>query len=299
MPGKVKLATVWLQGCSGCHIALLDLHQGLLELLDKIDLMASPIMDIKRVPEVDVVLVEGAVGNEENRERLLEARAKAKILVALGTCANFGGVVGLRNLYQAENVLERAYVDSESTVDGLVPGQVPALLQNVLPIDRVVKVDAYIPGCPPTPKMIKESVEALLEGRRLTLPSKSLCDQCQRQQNEMLKPQREFVTENVVSLMELEEIAPNKCFLEQGILCMGPATRSGCEERCLNANVPCRGCMGPVPGALEQGAKMINALSTILPAGALMWMEDTVGTGYRYSLPVSIIPGVRKENGRG
>ncbi len=299
MPGKVKLATVWLQGCSGCHIALLDLHQGLLELLEKVDLMASPIMDIKHLPEVDVVLVEGAVGNEENRERLLEARAKAKMLVALGTCANFGGVGGLRNLYQVEDVLARAYVDSESTTGGMVPRQVPALLDHVLPIDRVVKVDAYIPGCPPTPKMIKESLEALLEGRRLPLPTKSLCDQCRRQQTEMLKPRREFVTENVVSLMELEEIAPDQCFLEQGILCMGPATRSGCEERCLNANVPCRGCMGPVPGALEQGAKMINALSSILPAGALMWMEDTVGTGYRYSLPVSIIPGVRKEHGRG
>ena len=298
MPDKIKMATVWLQGCSGCHIALLDLHQGLLELLEKVDLIASPIMDIKQVPQVDVLLVEGAVGNEENKERLLEARAKAKILVAFGTCANFGGVGGLRNLYPARDVLERAYVGTESTSEGIVPEAVPRLLENVVPIDRIVKVDAYIPGCPPTPRMIQASLEALLNGQQVPLPTKSLCNQCRRQQTEMLVPKREFVTDNVVSLMELEEIAPNKCFLEQGILCMGPATRSGCEERCLNANVPCRGCMGPVPGALEQGAKMINALSSILPAGALMWMEDTVGTGYRYSLPVSIIPGVRKENGR-
>ena len=228
-------------------------------------------------------------------------REKSKILVALGTCACFGGISGLRNIFKRDELLNTAYVDAPSVADGKVPDSpiIPDFFNDVKPINDIVKVDYYIPGCPPLPSMIKDVLFSLVRGEEPVLPKKSLCDECGRQHEAMLKPQREFLTDSVMSVMELENIEPDKCFLEQGVLCMGPATREGCHARCMKGNMPCRGCMGPTPGALEQGAKIINALGSVLPAGGLMFMEDMVGTGYRYSLPVSIVPtNIKKGDGK-
>jgi len=288
---KKRVATSWLQCCSGCHISFLDMHQYLIDVFDNISLVSSPIMDVKQIPEVDIAIIEGAVGNKHNLEMLLEYRKKSKILVALGTCACFGGISGLRNLYTKEEVLKKSY-STQNFKD------VPELLDSVLPLEQVVSVDYCIPGCPPLPSTIKSSLEALLREEDFILPERNLCAECNREHKEMLVPQREFIADSVVSYMELENIDPHKCFLEQGVLCMGPVTREGCHARCLKGNIPCRGCMGPTPGALEQGAKIVNALASVLPAGGLMFMEDVVGTGYRYSLPVSIIPKAACKGGK-
>jgi F420-non-reducing hydrogenase small subunit len=292
MSKKITVATTWLQSCSGCHISILDLHEELLDVLDLIDIKYSTIVDVKQIPEVDLGIVEGAVSNEDNEAMLLEFRRKSKKILALGTCACFGGIPGLRNLYGLEDILERGYITTESTVDGKIPRgkEIPKLQDYVKAIGQVIKVDYHLPGCPPIPSEIKRAILTIAKGEELEVKTKNLCEECTRKKQKMLTASRDFITDSVVSVSELERIDPNLCFLEQGVLCMGPATREGCGARCLSGNVPCRGCMGPTDGAFEQGAKMVNALSSILPAGGLMFNEDVVGVGYRYSMPVSICP---------
>ena len=170
---KVSLATTTLQSCMGCHISLLDLDEEILDLLAVADIKCTPIADVKRPPKVDVALIEGAVANEGNEEVLKDYREKADILVAFGTCACFGGIPGMRNLHHRREVLDRAYVETESTVDGRLPdgADIPRLLQNVKPLSDVVKVDYIIPGCPPVPSMIKDVLVALVEGREPELPT--------------------------------------------------------------------------------------------------------------------------------
>jgi F420-non-reducing hydrogenase small subunit len=290
MGKKVKVNTVWLQSCSGCHIALLDLHQEILDLMDAIDIVYSPLVDAKEIPEADIALVEGAVGNNHNEEILHKLRAKSKVLIALGTCACFGGVPGLRNLFTRGDILSHAY-EKNGNGSG-VPSSplLPSLSDYVRPVDAVVKVDHYIPGCPPLPGIIRNTLLALLEGKEPVVQGKNLCSECVRTKKKVLQSSRAFIIDQVYSPHELPVIDPDMCFLEQGVFCMGPATRVGCHERCLNANMPCRGCMGPPANVREQGTKIIDALSTILAAGELVFREDMSGTGYRYSLPMSVYP---------
>jgi F420-non-reducing hydrogenase small subunit len=299
MAVRTSIATTWLQSCSGCHIALLDLHGKLLDVLESIEVKYSPIMDAKRIPMVDIGLIEGAVGNDDNEEILKRFRQQAKRIVALGTCACFGGIPGLRNLFDCGDVLQRGYVETESTVNGRIPTgtDLPSLKMHVVPIDQVIEVDYYIPGCPPLPEAIEDALMALVEGRTPQRKTRNLCAECSRTKEKMLLASRDFVTDAVLAPHELDQINPDRCFLEQGVLCMGPATCEGCRARCLKGNMPCRGCMGPTPDALEQGAKIINALASILPAGGMLFQEDIVGVGYRYSLPVSIFPHLADQGG--
>jgi len=167
---KIKLATVWLCGCSGCHMSLLDLDERLIDLFEVVDLTASPITDIKEVPAVDLALVEGSVANEENLRVLLRFREQARVLVSLGDCAGFGCVPMMRNAFSAQETLDRAYALTESTASGAVPqhAEIPALLERVQPIHEYVKVEAHIPGCPPSADVIWYAIQELLAGRTPT-----------------------------------------------------------------------------------------------------------------------------------
>jgi F420-non-reducing hydrogenase small subunit len=291
MAERKRLATAWLAGCSGCHISLLDLDEELLDLLGVVDLVAcTPLVDAKEVPESDIVLVEGAVSTAADEGRLVELRARAGKLVALGTCAAFGGCQGLRNLQHVGAVLRRAYVDAESNDGGRPPTDVPALLPAVRPLDRVVKVDAAIPGCPPPSGTIRDVLLGLLDGREPVVARRALCDECPRVHRVMRQATYEFLSAQVAAVCELDHIDPELCFLEQGVPCLGLATREGCGGRCLKGNMPCRGCMGPTPQALEQGAKWADAAASLLPAGALSLLEDPVGLGYGFALAASLCP---------
>lgn len=164
---RLKLATIWLGGCSGCHMSFLDLDEYLIELAGKADIVFTPFADRKDYPEgVDVVLVEGAVANQEHLEMIHRVRARSRVLVSFGDCAVTGNVTALRNaLGAALPVLRRAYLEDVDGA-GVIPGPpVPALLDRVLPVHGVVGVDVYVPGCPPSAPKIRLVLEELLAGR--------------------------------------------------------------------------------------------------------------------------------------
>lgn len=167
---KVRLATVWFGGCSGCHMSFLDLDEFLIELATKVELVYSPVVDMKEYPEnVDVCLIEGAICNEDNLELLRKIRQRTKVLVAFGDCAVTGNVPAIRNqlgLNNAENVLQRAYIENAQNNPGVpkADGIVPPLLDRVMPVHEVVHVEHYLPGCPPPADRIKALVGQMLEG---------------------------------------------------------------------------------------------------------------------------------------
>jgi NAD-reducing hydrogenase small subunit len=163
---KIKLATVWLDGCSGCHMSLLDLDEGILAVAQKADLVYSPIADATEFPEgVDVTLVEGAVSSHEDLAKLQTIRARTRLLAALGDCAVTANVPSMRNTIPVAKILQSVYVASADT-NGVVPTQgVPALLAQARPLHDFVKVDAHLPGCPPRPEAILALVSDLMAGR--------------------------------------------------------------------------------------------------------------------------------------
>lgn len=164
---KPRLATVWLGGCSGCHMSFLDLDERLIELAGKADLVFSPVADVKEFPEADITLVEGAVANEEHLEQIRMVRQRTKLLVSLGDCAVTGNVTAMRNMLSVEDVLNRAYRETAAVVVGVPEGNegVPKLLGRVRPVHEVVRVDHFLPGCPPSADAIWERLLELLEAR--------------------------------------------------------------------------------------------------------------------------------------
>jgi NAD-reducing hydrogenase small subunit len=164
---KPKLATVWLGGCSGCHMSFLDLDERLIDLAALVDVCYSPIADVKEFPEADIVLVEGAVANEDHLRDIRLIRQRSKVLIAFGDCAVTGNVTALRNLFSLEDILNRAYRENSAIVSGVPSGDgiVPKLLDRVLRIQDVVSVDHYLPGCPPSADVIHEFLSDLLAGR--------------------------------------------------------------------------------------------------------------------------------------
>lgn len=172
---KTRVATIWLSGCSGCHMSFLDQDELILELAEKIQIVYSPLVDIKTFPEnVDVTLIEGAVANEEQQSLLKEARAKTKILISLGDCAVTGNVPALRNAWNdsARLALERAYVEN-ADVNKQIPTEVPTLLEKVRPLHEIVTVDYFIPGCPPSASVINYVLTELLAGRTPNMEGRS------------------------------------------------------------------------------------------------------------------------------
>ena len=164
---KKKIATVWLAGCSGCHMSLLDIDERILEVAKLADIVKSPIVDGKEFPEVDVALVEGAVASDEHLKEIRHIRERSKILISLGDCAVTGNVAALRNFLPKEVILSRSYLEAESNEQGLIPDspEIQKLIDRVRPLHEVVKVDYFIPGCPPSADLIFYVLSEILNGR--------------------------------------------------------------------------------------------------------------------------------------
>ena len=300
MADKVKIGTMWLGGCSGCHLSIADFHESLLDVLELADFEFSPVlMDTKydEVPELDVLIVEGGIRNEENRELAEMLNEKAKLVIAYGTCSCYGGIPGLGNLWTVDELEQEAYINSCSTVnpEGIIPNEdVPALESRVRPLSSAMDIDLIIPGCPPRSDVVAEAVLTLLRGETIELPSINLCEVCPRE-----KPPAGLAMDFIKIQFEVGAPEKDLCLISQGLICMGPATVSLCGAECPSIAIPCRGCYGPTSKVLDQGAKMISAIAsdygvdedkTVDPETVADQLDDIVGTFYTYTLPAALVP---------
>ena len=315
---KLQLAFYWAASCGGCEIAVLDIDEKILDVIGLADILFWPVaMDFKYKDveamedgHIDVCFFNGAIRTEEQEHIAQLLRKKSKVLVAFGACAVNGGIPGLANVADRNEVFNVAYLDNPSTLNPkkIVPKTsvkvkegtltLPKFYNTVKTLGQTVDVDYYLPGCPPTPDMIMTAVGAIVENKlppkgSIIGPMKSVCDECRFEKSEKK-------IKEIKRVYEVDKIE-DKCLLEQGIICLGPATRGGCDARCLDANMPCTGCGGPTPNSIDQGAKMMSALSSILGLEGEEKMSDEevqklidqivdpVGTFYKYALPSALI----------
>ncbi|MDK2790288.1 MAG: F420-non-reducing hydrogenase small subunit [Methanothermococcus sp.] len=281
MADKVKLAMIQLCGCSGCHMSLLDLHEKLLDVLPNLEIVYAPIIaDAKEIPECDVVCIEGGARNEHEEHLIKEFREKAKIVVAWGTCAVYGGIPGLGNLYSKDDLEKTVYNTATTDNPGELPSEeIPELLDVVKPVPEIIDVDLILPGCPPKPEMNAEAIAALLEGRELQLPTKIVCDECPREKKGTYPEKFKRTFEGTPD--------PDRCLFEQGYTCIGMATRVGCGAMCPNAGVPCRGCYGKTDAVLDQGAAAANTYAC--SGDAALEIPDKAALFNRFTLPAALI----------
>jgi F420-non-reducing hydrogenase small subunit len=311
---KLQIAIYWGAACGGCDVAILDTNEFILDVAALADIRLWPIAtdgkyrDVEAMAdeELDLTLFHGAVRNSENEKIARMLRAKSKLLVAFGSCAHLGGIPGLANLVDLDQILETAYLSNPSLEPGnvTVPSshseanghalEIPRLYPRAYKLDQIVDVDYYVPGCPPAPAQVKGVLLAIATG---ALPAKgsvvgasdrAMCDECGRHKSEKLVKQFYRPWQIIQD--------PDECLLEQGIPCVGSATRSGCGVRCPNSGMPCRGCYGPLPSVKDHGARFISALASIIDSRdpeeiemILDGIPDLMGLAYRFGLPASLL----------
>jgi F420-non-reducing hydrogenase small subunit len=316
---KLKIGFYWAASCGGCEIAVLDINEKILDVVNMADIVFWPVAidvkykDVEAMPDkyIDICFFNGSVRSEEQEHMAKLLRKKSKTLVAFGSCAQEGCIPGLANLHDRKEIFEKVYSKSKSISNpaGVFPKtsyrakegvlKLPEFYDTVKTLDQTVDVDYYLPGCPPPVKLILNAVEAIAKNQlppkgSVLAPLKSVCDECPRKKENKRISKIYRVHEKVPE--------PERCLLEQGIICMGPATRSGCGAQCLNVDMPCTGCGGPCPNSPEQGAAMLSALASILGLESeqdhyseedveklMSQIVDPVGTFYMYSLPSSIL----------
>jgi F420-non-reducing hydrogenase small subunit len=221
---KPKILVTSLTSCNGCLTSFLELEI-FPELLESVDFIYFPLIkDMDNIEECDIALIEGCITNEEQTEEVLKIRRKAKKVICVGTCSIFGGITSLSN-----------ELDS-------------------IPINEIIEIDGFIPGCPTPTELLGNSLMSLLNGEKIKLSTKNLCSECE------LRPDSGFKGKIKINRL-LPERTPFECFLHENILCLGPITRAGCKAKCIKANIPCEGCMGPA--VADFMSNMINFFSSI------------------------------------
>ncbi|HOC51046.1 MAG TPA: oxidoreductase [Verrucomicrobiota bacterium] len=313
---KPKIAFYWCASCGGCEETVVDLAEDILGVVEKVDIVLWPVAmdfkykDIEAMPDKSIAatLLNGAIRSDEQEEMAHLLRRKSQYMIAYGACAQLGGIPGLANQFPREQLLKFNYEDAPTMVNDKKTrpqlttsdnGREPTLpeLHNVVrSLDQVVEVDYYVPGCPPTPKVTRTALTALLENRlppkgTVIAPDIALCDECPRKAT---KPANIAFTEFKRPHQALMD--PNLCFLAQGVVCLGPATRSGCNAACTVGGMPCTGCFGPTSRVRDQGLKILSSIcSNIAPKEegeiekVIEGIPDPVGTFYRYGLAKSLL----------
>lgn len=312
---KLKLAVYWASSCGGCDIAIVELGEHLLELEKVADIVFWPCaMDFKYQDvedmedrHIDVCLFNGAIRTDEDEHIARLLRAKTKIMVAFGSCAMEGCIPGLSNIKGPDHALRRAAFETPTTDNPngvmFVPRTsmpegdltLPALTVQLRTLEQVVPVDYKIPGCPPNHEQIWKALTTVIENRLprvgslLGVDPRTVCDQCPRIRTGKIQVERFFRPHEIIP-------DPERCLLEQGLICAGPATHAGCGALCVKANMPCRGCYGPVDGVADQGAALLSAVVAGMAGQSdaeirrvLATIADPVGTFYRFSLPGSLL----------
>jgi F420-non-reducing hydrogenase small subunit len=318
--GKLKLALYWAASCGGCEIAIVELREKILVVDQVADILFWPVAidtkykDVEAMPDqhIDVCLFNGAIRTSENEHLAHLLRKKSKVLVAFGSCAYEGCIPGLANLYDRQSIFDRVYLEAPS-VDNpqkVVPQttyqvpegeiHIPKFYNTVKTLAQVEDVDYFLPGCPPQPHQIWAVIEAILannlppKGSVVGATDKTVCDECKHKREE----------KRLKKFYRLYEIIPDstKCLFDQGLICAGPATRGGCGALCTKVDVPCRGCYGPPPHVLDQGAALLSAVSSVVDADTeaeaariVGDIADPIGTFYRFGLPASLLHRARLE----
>lgn len=314
MSEKGKLAIYWAASCGGCEISILAINEKILDVAGAFDIVFCPCImdtkarDIEHMPDqgIDVCLFNGGIRTSEQEYMARLLRQKSKALVAFGSCAHEGCIPGLANLTNRQEIFEAAYLDNASTDN---PGRaiplpeskqngyhlvLPVFYDSVRTLGQTVNVDYFLPGCPPEADRIWDAVIAILEGK-LPPPGSvigahtTVCDECKRSREE----------KKIKGFKRTWQIIPDpdKCLLEQGLICCGPATRAGCGARCPTVNSPCIGCYGPNAGVEDQGARLMTALASVIDANDPAEIDriiqegipDPAGTFYRFSLAHSLL----------
>ncbi len=284
---KVPVSFEWLSGCSGCELAVVDMHEKLLKILDAVEIVRLPILaDVKGYPKAKLGVVTGALRTDHDVECAHEMRRSCDAILAFGVCAVFGGPQGSGYAHTQRELQESAFLANPTTTTKFVPDQgVPKLLdEGVRPVDSEIDVDLYLPGCPPHPYFVFEALTSVIEERQPEYGAHNVCFRCNRRMHHT----------DTAKLRRIHEgpIDPDKCFLSQGIPCLGSATMDRCLAPCPTRGAPCTGCSGPSENVILEPyrdlrteiATRMSMMTKIPKADILRELEARSKTWYAYAM---------------
>jgi F420-non-reducing hydrogenase small subunit len=288
---KIKINLEWLSSCAGCEVGIVDLHEKILDILAAAEIQRCPVLtDIKDYPPADIGIISGAIRNHHDKEAAIKMRNSCKKIIAFGTCAAYGGIPGAGLVYTKEEILDSVYVNNKTTQTTNIPSvHISQLETLVAPLDAIIPVDLYLPGCPPHAAFILDALLALVEGRPPKANQEAICARCKR---EMVKTDVSSIKANHDGQAD-----DKKCFLSQGYICLGSVTLDRCLAPCTNNGMMCSGCAGPTMQILTEPNRDIRTevadhmanLTAIPREEIISWIERNSKTYYAYAMATRMI----------